>query len=142
MLLDRLDKKVLLGNVKSKIKVRWCIIYKWIGAIKLGFNSFSVIVDHTTLLKLVEDTEAQLKHCVSMEVFLQLIIYVKLDIFNIRENYLLSYTIYSFHDNIHVTHCICGISSTIIGSHSLKMSNCHLMNFTQMSEKKLSTVCL
>ena len=141
MLLDRSDKKVMVGNVKSKIKVPWCIIYKWIGVIKLGFNSFSVSLDHTTLLKPVEDTQAQLKHYVPMEVFLQLM-YVKLYIFNIRENYLLSYTIYSTHDNIHVSHCICGISSTIIGRYSLKMSNCHLMNFTQMSENELSTVCL
>ena len=142
MLLDRSDKKAMVGNVKSKIKVPWCIIYKWIGAIKLGLNSFSVSLDHTTLLKPVEDTQAQLKHYVPTEVFLLLVIYVKLYIFNIRENYLLSYTIYSTHDNIHVPHCICGISSTIIGRHSSKMSNCHLMNFTQMSEKELSTVCL
>ena len=34
--------------------------------IKLGFNSFSVGVDHTTHLKPVEDTQAQLKHYIPM----------------------------------------------------------------------------
>ena len=68
--MDRSDKKVMVGNVKSKIKVPCCVIYKWIGAIKLDFNSFSVSLDHTTLLKPVEDTQAQLKHYVPNGSFL------------------------------------------------------------------------